>query len=81
MWNSDDILNVIYAMDYVMLHLLQFHLEEMADPRLRGILSVCILLTYVFYRHHVDFSDWLQHQLENVSRVGSWHCTDRPCGL
>ncbi|GFG28447.1 hypothetical protein Cfor_12645 [Coptotermes formosanus] len=26
--------------------LLQFHLEEMADPRLRGTLSACILLTY-----------------------------------
>jgi hypothetical protein len=29
-----------------MYHLLQFHLEEMADPRLRGSLSACILLTY-----------------------------------
>jgi len=29
-----------------MLHLLQFHLQEMADPRLRGTLSACILLTY-----------------------------------
>ena len=46
MLNSDDFLSVIYAMDYVMLHLLQFHLEEMADPRLRGTLSACILLTY-----------------------------------
>jgi hypothetical protein len=26
--------------------MLQFHLEEMADPKLRGALSACILLTY-----------------------------------
>jgi len=29
-----------------MFHLLQFHLEEMADPRLRGTLSACIPLTF-----------------------------------
>jgi hypothetical protein len=29
-----------------MFHLLQFHVEEMADPRLRGTFSACILLTY-----------------------------------
>jgi hypothetical protein len=45
-WNSDDILSVIYAKGYAIFHLLQFHLEEMADPRLRGTLSACILLTY-----------------------------------
>ena len=46
MWNCDDILSVIHADVYVMFHLLQFHLQEMADPRLRGTLSACILLTY-----------------------------------
>jgi len=47
MWNSDDILSVIYAKGYVMfLQLLQFHIEEMADPRLRGTLSACIPLTF-----------------------------------
>jgi hypothetical protein len=46
MWNSDDILSDIYVHEYVLFHLLQFHLEEMADPRLRGSLSACILLTY-----------------------------------
>jgi len=47
MWNSDDILSVsVYAKGYVIFHLLQFHLEEMADPRLRGTLCACILLTY-----------------------------------
>ena len=44
MWNCDDILSVIHADVYVMFHLLQFHLQEMADPRLRGTLSACILL-------------------------------------
>jgi hypothetical protein len=29
-----------------MLHFLQFHTEEMAEPRLRGTLSACIPLTY-----------------------------------
>ena len=29
-----------------MFRLLQFHLEEMADPRLRGTLSVCVALAY-----------------------------------
>jgi predicted MFS family arabinose efflux permease len=29
-----------------MFHLLQIHLEEMADPRLRGTLSACISLAY-----------------------------------
>lgn len=29
-----------------MCYVLQFHLEEMADPRLRGTLSACILLMY-----------------------------------
>jgi hypothetical protein len=28
------------------LHLLQFHIEEMAEPRLRGTLSACIPLTF-----------------------------------
>jgi len=46
MWNCDDILSVIHAHGYVMFHLLQFHLQEMADSRLRGTLSACILLTY-----------------------------------
>ena len=46
MWNCDDILSVIHADVYVMFHLLQFHLQETADPRLRGTLSACILLTY-----------------------------------
>jgi len=31
MWNSDDILSVIYTKGYVMFHLLQYHLENMAD--------------------------------------------------
>jgi len=46
MRNCDDILSVIHAHEYVMFHLLQFHLQEMADPRLRGTLSACILLTH-----------------------------------
>jgi len=46
MWNCDDILSVIHADVYVMFHLLQFHLQEMADPRLRATLSACILLTH-----------------------------------
>jgi hypothetical protein len=46
MWNTDDILSVIYAKGYAMFHLLQFHIEEMADPRLRGTLSACIPLTF-----------------------------------
>jgi len=46
MWNCDDILSVIHAHEYVMFHLLQFHLQEMADPRLRGTLSACAILTY-----------------------------------
>jgi len=46
MWNCDDILSVIHADVYVMFHSLQFHLQEMADTRLRGTLSACILLTY-----------------------------------
>jgi len=45
MWNCDDILNVIHAHEYVMFHLLQFHLQETIDSRLRGTLSSCILLT------------------------------------
>jgi len=45
MWNCDDILSDIHADVYVIFHLLQFHLQEMADPRLRGTLSACILLT------------------------------------
>jgi len=46
MWNCEDILSVIHADEYVMFHLLQFHLQEMADPRLRGTLSACIILTH-----------------------------------
>jgi len=46
MWNCDDILSVIHAHEYLMFHLLQFHLQEMTDPRLRGTFSACILLTY-----------------------------------
>ena len=46
MWNSDDILSVIHAKGYIMLHLLQFHVEEMAEPRLRGTLSAGIPLTF-----------------------------------
>jgi len=46
MWNCDDILSVIHADVYVMFHLLQFYVQEMADPRLRGTFSVCIFLTY-----------------------------------
>ena len=50
MCNCDDILSVIHADEYVMLHLLQFHLQEMADPKLRGTLSACIPLTlYIGY--------------------------------
>jgi len=45
MWNCDDILSVIHADVYVMFHLLQFNLQEMADPRLRGTLSARIFLT------------------------------------
>jgi len=39
-------LSVLYTLMRVKFHLLQFHLEEMADPRLRGTLSACIPLTY-----------------------------------
>jgi len=46
MWNCDDVLSVIHANVHVMLYLLQFHLEEMADPKLRGTLSACITLAY-----------------------------------
>jgi len=46
MWKSDDIMSVIHAHGYVMFHLLQFHLQEMTDPRLRRTLSACILLTH-----------------------------------
>jgi hypothetical protein len=46
MWNPDDILSVIYAHGYLMFHLLQFHVEEMADPRLRVTFSACIPLTF-----------------------------------
>jgi hypothetical protein len=46
MLNSDDILSVIHAKGYVMFHLVQFHIEEMAEPRLRGTLSAGIPLTY-----------------------------------
>jgi len=46
MWNCDDILGFIHAHECLMFHLLQFHLQEMADPRLRGTLSACIILTY-----------------------------------
>ena len=46
MWYYNDIPNVIYAHEHVLFHLLKFHLEEMADPRLRGTLSACILLAY-----------------------------------
>jgi len=46
MWNCEDILSVIHADVYVMLHLLQFHLQEMAYPKLRATLSACILLTH-----------------------------------
>jgi hypothetical protein len=46
MWKSDDILSVIYAKESVMFHLLQFLIDEMAEPRLRGTLSACIPLTY-----------------------------------
>jgi len=46
MWNSDYIFSVIYAKGYVTFQLLQFHIEEMAEPRLRGTLSAGIPLTY-----------------------------------
>ena len=46
MWNSDYIFSVIYAKGYVKFQLLQFHIEEMAEPRLRGTLSAGIPLTY-----------------------------------
>ena len=46
MLNCDDILSVTYAHEYVMFYLLQFHLQEMADPRLRGTLAACIVLSY-----------------------------------
>ena len=38
--------SVLYMLMRVKFHLLQLHLEEMADPRLRGTLSACIPLTY-----------------------------------
>ena len=45
MWNCDDILSFIHADVYVMFHLLQFHLQEMADPRIRGTLPAFNFLT------------------------------------
>jgi len=46
MWNCDDILSVTYAHEYVMFHLLQFYLQEMADTRLRGTHAASIVLSY-----------------------------------
>jgi len=46
MWKCNVILSIIHADVYVMFHLLQFHLQEMADPRLRATLSACIILTH-----------------------------------
>jgi len=58
MWNCDDILSVIHGHEYVMFHLLQFHLQEMTDPRLRGTLSSCIPLTYYIGFMLIDVIDF-----------------------
>jgi len=79
MWNCDDILCVIHADEYVMFQLLQFHLQEMADPRLRGTLSACIplanyigsMLIYVIgYRISWEISAGLGAGIALIDLVG-----------
>jgi len=46
MWNYDEILSVLPADVYVMFHLLQFHMQEMAVPNIRETIYAYILLSY-----------------------------------